>query len=560
MNDQQPNLDPYERAIYGAISGDTASVLPVCTSWEDHVWTHVNALFEANVEAGLWASAEGRYWSRGAIKSVELGTARLDVEDPLLGSAGRGVSVRTELEDVFDRMLKRGAGDLEDSANDPYHVAQTHLIVGQVDSMLRTFVDRLEQAALETSQEYVSPFPSPCFIPRQVLTFFSQNPRAPPPVLRPSGPRSPPPQTTPAGRGREPDPRSLRQRPRSEQREREPHRVLRVQPRVGQRDRVVCEVPPQCVPSRVSFARLVGTYGGTDLTWASYQLLEPRRTSRVGELPCCKLTSTASTSRKSLAGPSSLSSPTSAKFVPLHSHLSSCGHRLKRNLTVQDLPSMSADSEFDAYARLDPRQLELIRSLEWLTFDHSTYPDALSQANALTRYFLCPSSPCLPHSLPSPAPLTPAPSLPASDKPHAARELLFHLPDDLLRVVAAAAAPEAGGGEEAASQVREYVDYASLFGCLEKHAKWSGVWAMKPRPGLVLFFFHDWVGGGRLTFPRNRAPKLDVAQFKDGVIVRVFPLPCRMWRDADGCFDSVETRRRLLLCGDRDLRVRMAQA
>lgn len=43
---------------------------------------------------------------------------------------------------------------------------------------------------------------------------------------------------------------------------------------------------------------------------------------------------------------------------------------------------------FDAYARLDARQLELIRSLEWLTFDPSTYSAALSQANALARHFL----------------------------------------------------------------------------------------------------------------------------------------------------------------------------
>ena len=48
-------------------------------------------------------------------------------------------------------------------------------------------------------------------------------------------------------------------------------------------------------------------------------------------------------------------------------------------------------SEFDAYKGVDGRQLELIRSLEWLTFDKATYREALSQANALARFFLCQS-------------------------------------------------------------------------------------------------------------------------------------------------------------------------
>jgi nuclear pore complex protein Nup107 len=35
------------------------------------------------------------------------------------------------------------------------------------------------------------------------------------------------------------------------------------------------------------------------------------------------------------------------------------------------------------------REQELVRSVEWLTFDPETYPDALRQANALMRYFMC---------------------------------------------------------------------------------------------------------------------------------------------------------------------------
>jgi nuclear pore complex protein Nup107 len=52
------------------------------------------------------------------------------------------------------------------------------------------------------------------------------------------------------------------------------------------------------------------------------------------------------------------------------------------------LPASARAQAIDAYARVDGRQLELIRSLEWLTAEKETYLDALSEANALTRYFL----------------------------------------------------------------------------------------------------------------------------------------------------------------------------
>jgi nuclear pore complex protein Nup107 len=37
---------------------------------------------------------------------------------------------------------------------------------------------------------------------------------------------------------------------------------------------------------------------------------------------------------------------------------------------------------------LEMRQEILLRSLEWITFDRLTYPEALVQSNALVRYFL----------------------------------------------------------------------------------------------------------------------------------------------------------------------------
>lgn len=147
-----PGLDQYERALYGAISGDTTSVLPVCTSWEDIVWTHVNALFEANVEAGLWASSEGRYWSRGAVKAIG-GDIGIDSEDPLVSAAAGPGGVRRQLEALFDRLMRADKMDVAMAAKNPYHVSQSYLIVDKISELFTSFVDRLEVAATETEPE-----------------------------------------------------------------------------------------------------------------------------------------------------------------------------------------------------------------------------------------------------------------------------------------------------------------------------------------------------------------------------------------------------------------------
>ncbi|KAA8894089.1 nuclear pore protein 84/107 [Sphaerosporella brunnea] len=42
----QKGGDEYEKAVYGVLCGDVESVLPVCRTWEDMLFTHVNALVE----------------------------------------------------------------------------------------------------------------------------------------------------------------------------------------------------------------------------------------------------------------------------------------------------------------------------------------------------------------------------------------------------------------------------------------------------------------------------------------------------------------------------------
>lgn len=132
------------------------SVLPVCNSWEDHVWAHVNALLESNVEAGLASSSEGRFWSRGTVDPIGLFAPHPDGNDAVLNSKAGG-SVRKELEGVFDRLLRNDKGELGQAARSPFHVSQTFIILGNINDLFTTFVDRLEAAAADTEPESVSP-------------------------------------------------------------------------------------------------------------------------------------------------------------------------------------------------------------------------------------------------------------------------------------------------------------------------------------------------------------------------------------------------------------------
>lgn len=144
----------YERALYGAISGDTSSVLPVCSSWEDHVWVRINALFEESVEAGLWTSSEGRFWSRGSVDPINSAKS-LDVEDALLGTIAKtGTDIQNELKNIFERILKADRVELSQSAKNPFHLSQTYLILGNISDLLTDFVDRLESSAHEMDPEF----------------------------------------------------------------------------------------------------------------------------------------------------------------------------------------------------------------------------------------------------------------------------------------------------------------------------------------------------------------------------------------------------------------------
>lgn len=61
--------------------------------------------------------------------------------------------MRTQLEGIFEKLLKSEKADLQLAAKNPFHVSQMYLIVDKIGHLLETFVERLESAAGETEPE-----------------------------------------------------------------------------------------------------------------------------------------------------------------------------------------------------------------------------------------------------------------------------------------------------------------------------------------------------------------------------------------------------------------------
>jgi nuclear pore complex protein Nup107 len=49
----EPAYDVYEKAIFAALSGNVAKVLPACHTWYDHVWAYFKTLVDVQVEKAL---------------------------------------------------------------------------------------------------------------------------------------------------------------------------------------------------------------------------------------------------------------------------------------------------------------------------------------------------------------------------------------------------------------------------------------------------------------------------------------------------------------------------
>ena len=120
---RQNGIDVYERALYGAMCGDLASVLPVCNTWEDLLWAHVNAIDQAQLEDYL-ASKD-----------------RIDLDRTFV-SPERGID---NISAVLDSLAHCEQDEVRMESLSPMRVIQARVITGQVDGLLNDIHLKLKQ-------------------------------------------------------------------------------------------------------------------------------------------------------------------------------------------------------------------------------------------------------------------------------------------------------------------------------------------------------------------------------------------------------------------------------
>ena len=139
------HLDQYEKALYGAIAGEQESMLPVCKSWEDHLWVRINALLEEEIDSILLEKEQqGNYLLDAANSDAPFATT----------SATKGKGARRDIpkamQDIFNALLAEPA--LKIDARSPFHVAQSWIILDRTNDLLNSFVSKLEASSGELDE------------------------------------------------------------------------------------------------------------------------------------------------------------------------------------------------------------------------------------------------------------------------------------------------------------------------------------------------------------------------------------------------------------------------
>ncbi|WVR00241.1 hypothetical protein IAU59_007383 [Kwoniella sp. CBS 9459] len=142
----------------------------------------------------------------------------------------------------------------------------------------------------------------------------------------------------------------------------------------------------------------------------------------------------------------------------------------------EDIPALStSDPDITAISvGLSERDVQLIRSIEWLTMMPETLDEALIKANDVARYFL------------------------ALGQANAAQSLLRTLPTKLLDLIASSSnSSDSTETEDPEKHILEYQSYTRLFAVFESH---------------------DAVADQQLKRPKNTATKLEVHNYRKALL------------------------------------------
>lgn len=436
--------DEYEKALYGALSGDLRSVLHVSKSWESQLWAHVNARLEASIDAKL--DARAGWWSQnagstftgtleaGAVKLVELSIPNAGVENnAVLGGStdtrtnSKPLTVAEELRTVFARLGQMEQHSIQEQSNHPFRIVQKAVILDEVSELLIHVEPKLaEMRVTAAPQQYA-----------RLVRFFAHL------ILF--------------------------------------LRLLRLE-----------RPPPDVVCNSIlrAYVEILQSQGEDDLVALYASSLGPE--------------SATESYAHYLKGKSKFDLPTEAVFriymyVLMRFHPCSCSvvmdvnepqeHRRaalrkaeEHHLDVAavarttvamifdevfpSIPSLSDFAITSFEAGLSLGEERLIRAIDWLTFYPATHFDALVQTNKLMRLFL------------------------SSGKVHAARTLLFQMPANIVGQLETIS-------EAKPDEAIEFVHWRSFFEALNVHLQYLEVWSKRPaapsaRTRVSKVDTHDW--------------------------------------------------------------------
>lgn len=126
----EPRYDPYEKAVYGILSGNLRAVLPVCKGWLDFLWAHFKVLVDIKVEQELRThKLSGRRMENMPVEFWDQSS------DP---------------ESVFRRM--EAYDDISKEGLDWYHVLQKWIILGDTEKLIEVMAAWVRQERVRVPQ------------------------------------------------------------------------------------------------------------------------------------------------------------------------------------------------------------------------------------------------------------------------------------------------------------------------------------------------------------------------------------------------------------------------
>ncbi|CCF49257.1 hypothetical protein NDA11_004835 [Ustilago hordei] len=409
-----PNLDEFERALYGSLAGDLPSVANVSQSWEEFLWAHVNAKLEAAVDLKL--DERHSWWSQDA--DVELfgdgehGAVKLALSASSATSAaataaisggatdaGNGATTKGEvqlgsLNGVFDKLSQTQSHGIHLQANNPYRLVQRSIVSNNLPELFNRFSDNLGdmQAALEP----------PTFA--RLLRFFA-------------------------------------------------HLILYLRLLSIPLPDFACNAILSC------YVQVLEAAGETDLVAMYASSLEPQSATRSYANFLRSMDVNASREAKAHA----------LRQAEQHNLDLAAVARCTVDIVFDELfgtilsdfdesagfggalKSRAGPGKLDAIkfdVRLDANEEALIRAIDWLTFDPTTYVDAMTQSNALTRLFL------------------------STGRLHAAKVLRDRMPTEVLSSIGELPLP--------VDQSIERTGWDTFFTALEAHVTYKHFWTTRP--------------------------------------------------------------------------------